>query len=476
MKSSNNDPEKTPLPTIPEAPSWKDNASSFIWIAVFSILALGLCYLLSLPSQNALDNFLESGGLLTFSSLASFLFSKMLSEIGFTKTLRDHGVQIASNIMMLKNQTRSLTKWVAKKRSLYKENSLRDAELDHIQETLQGFMEINDATLKGVAGIIGDALAQYRSTMDQISVVRDEASKKTEEIQNRMQFVDSEEASVLRTQIEQIETESEKKVLALTAQTRLPVPLPPIKKIFSKDCPYCSKPTEFEMLHRPGQTNFFFCKHCRGRFNAHIDHQMDVFLRPQKINQFPKTADKEHIIIEPAKTRSLPRIEIQFKNEKPFSQSRDWLGNNKKFETVKILQETKFRIDPTAVTLLCSIFTEHDKKLRASGLRTPSALCNNILLDTSKTISNMAVRNFIKILMEGDAFKFEEGNPSWKTPYSNDLEEQNLLTNFLEGSIKRIKNIRPITEADSEWLGEILLGNEGKNEDKIINQLIKKVN
>jgi hypothetical protein len=458
-----------------EMSSWTGNVWSYILIILSLIFSVALCYLLSRPEKTPLENFLESAGMLVFSSLASFLVSKMLSEVSYTKTLRDHGVQIASNIMMLKNQTRNLARWVVKKRSFYEENSIHDAELDHIQETLQGFIEINDATLKGVAGIIGDAFAQYKSTMDQIAVVREKTDKETAEIQNKMQFAGAEEASVLQNKIEQIKTESEKTIQALSAQTRLPVPLPPVKKLFVGPCPHCGKANEFEMLHRPGQTNSFICKHCRGMYNAHIGNNDNVFTRPKNVKHPKKISDTGDDAL--AKPECLSGIKIQSVNEKPFLRSRDWIGSDKKFEIVKILRESQFRIDPTEVVLLCALFAKHDKRLRDAGMtRTPYGLLNAILADDSKPVSNSVVRIFIKILMQGDTFKFDEGNSNWRTPFSNNFEEEKLLEKFLEGTIKRIKRIRPIVEADAEWLCEILLTEDHKNKVESIKQLIKNVN
>ena len=125
------------------------------------------------PRENGLEEFL----LASASFVASFLVTKIYAQETYSQTLRDHGVQIASGIMVLKRQIERLTDWVSGKRSLLSRdanqaNTATDACLEHVQESLEGFLGLTDAALGGIAGVIGAALAEYETVMQQISRIR----------------------------------------------------------------------------------------------------------------------------------------------------------------------------------------------------------------------------------------------------------------------------------------------------------------
>jgi hypothetical protein len=73
-----------------------------------------------------------------------------------------------------------LADWIASKRiqaaSYAHSAEVTDGILEHIEQTLTGFRGMTDAALGGIAGVIGDALAQYQSVMEQISQIRLDAS------------------------------------------------------------------------------------------------------------------------------------------------------------------------------------------------------------------------------------------------------------------------------------------------------------
>jgi len=465
MDSKKNSPtNKTPTRKYDWWQFSKDNALSIFFVAVSSIGAIALCYLLTLPQQTPRENFLESAGLVIMSACGSYLVSKMLSELSYNKTLRDDGVQIASNIMVLKKQIENLASWVAQKRALHGGDAVLDTELEHIQQTLQVFRDMNNATLGAVAGVIGDALAQYNTVMDQVSAIRGNASEQTAEIENKMQIASPQEIPALRTQIEQIENESETKVDTLTAQTPLPIPSPPLKKIFSDKCPYCGEINGFEMLDRPGETKSFECKHCNGRFNAHVARGQKVFTRPDRHKKPP---DERSPIIARAEIRTS-------KLKDSLLEKGAWLTGDKESECVKLLQEMNFWIPPKELTAIFSLAVSHDQNLQKYGdFRSPNELQSLICLDNSKTIYNGIVRIFFRILMRGRAFEFEGEKYGWQFPYKNQLEEDVLRKSCLRGYITCIKDARPLVEEDAPWLAKILLENTDPRWIEAAKQIIK---
>jgi len=123
------------------------------------------------------------------SVIASLIVTKIYAEQGHGQSLRDHGVQIAGGIIVLKRQIEALADWVAAKRNQLQAGlqipEVTDAVLEHIEQTLSGFRGMTDAALGGIAGVIGDALAQYESVMEQVSRVRLDALHQTREIEQK---------------------------------------------------------------------------------------------------------------------------------------------------------------------------------------------------------------------------------------------------------------------------------------------------
>src|SRR5216684_586783 len=140
--------------------TWPDIIIRALLMLLVIAASVVMFYLMSRPNHTALETALEAVILTLASILASFLITKMYAEASYTRTLRDHGVQIASGIMVLKRQIESLTEWVAQKRSHLPNGDgidPYDSILEHVEQTLLGFRDMTDSALGGIAGVIGDA-------------------------------------------------------------------------------------------------------------------------------------------------------------------------------------------------------------------------------------------------------------------------------------------------------------------------------
>ena len=137
------------------------------WLRLLLTLVLLLVvvcvgYLMTLPKQTRLEAALEAVILTAASIAASFLGTKVYAEAGYSQSLRDHGVQIASIIMILKRQIEEHAAWVNEKRlanaSQLERHTDTEGVLEHVEKTLQSFRDMTEAALGGIAGVIGDAL------------------------------------------------------------------------------------------------------------------------------------------------------------------------------------------------------------------------------------------------------------------------------------------------------------------------------
>ena len=208
------------------------------------------------------------------SVIASLIITKIYAEQGHGQNLRDHGVQIAGGIIVLKRQMEALTDWIASKRVAMRNSAhipeVTDAILEDIEQRLYGFRGMTDAALGGIAGVIGDALAQYESVMEQISRIRLDALHQTREIEQKIQTTGSSvEIKELQSRIQEIALRTERDIAQLARKSSIPIPeqpklLPdefPVGKTFSGNCPKCSIENSFQMPDRVGETRAAISPH-----------------------------------------------------------------------------------------------------------------------------------------------------------------------------------------------------------------------
>jgi hypothetical protein len=255
-------------------------------LSMFILIAV-MCYLISTSDGTSpREAALETTILTAASIVASFLITKAYAERDYSQSLRSHGVQIASGIMVLKSQIQGLSDWVAQKRlTLANGNPARevnDAVLEHVEQTLRGFCGMTDSALGGIAGVIGDAIAQYEAIIDQISGVRLTALEKTSQIQEKMETAGSNtELVALQAQVQAIALQTEKQIAQLARKSALPIPgtsprstivsenLVP-EKAFTETCPNCSRQNTFRMRDRPGETQSIGCLYCNRIFRVRV--------------------------------------------------------------------------------------------------------------------------------------------------------------------------------------------------------------
>ena len=228
------------------------------------------------PTFSITYNQTADSNLLTIASvIASLIVTKIYAEQGYSQNLRDHGVQIAGGIIVLKRQIEVLSEWVVSKRNQVRAGAhipeVTDAVLQHIEQTLSGFRGMTDAALGGIAGVIGDALAQYESVMEQVSRIRLDALHQTREIEQKLQTaVSPAEIGALQTQIQEIALKTERDIAQLAPKSAIPIPEQtkrlaeevPLLRPFSCPCPACSKDNSVQMPNRAGETRTMNCACC----------------------------------------------------------------------------------------------------------------------------------------------------------------------------------------------------------------------
>ncbi len=253
--------------------NWLSLALSLIMLLVVIMM---LYLIANVEHQTSREAALEAGILTAASIIASILATKIYAELGYSKSLRDHGVQIASGIMVLKRQIESLTDWVAGKRAGLKKSGVSsyegtDATLEHVERTLDGFRSMTDTALGGIAGVIGAALAEYEAVMKQISQVRMRAGEETSQIRREIQTAESNaEVARLQAQIDNIAERTEEQVSRLALKSALPIPEPPPVRRFDGNCPYCHAKNSPELVDWPGTTERILCESCGQPFNVHV--------------------------------------------------------------------------------------------------------------------------------------------------------------------------------------------------------------
>ena len=419
------------------------------WVSLFLLLVMGLAalamfYMMTRPNQSPREAALEAVILTVASIIASYVITSIFAERSYTQSLRDHGVQIASGIMVLKRQLQALTDWVGQKRATLSEggraNQASDAVLEHVEQTLLGFSGMTDTALGGIAGVIGDALAQYQTVMEQVSSIRSEAVQKTTQIEQKIQVADSgEEVAKLQNQIKEIAAQTEKQIARLTWSSALPLPNPAINKIFNGKCPYCRKTNLLEMLDRQGETQVIPCGFCNRPFNAHVTAAHSVITRPRwEARQYEKT-----------------ETELQ-----------------------DLLAIADSWIDPDQLRMLVPIVLAYDDKLNASGKpNTPYELQSMIFQDPEKLnengLSRSAVRRFLKLVYIGRGFTFERGQRAiFKSVYTNKLTANGLLRAFVNSSVHKIASWQPVSLNDVDELTHLLLRSYFEEGTNIVKEAI----
>jgi len=406
-------------------------SKNWLSLAVIGLLVLvivGVGYLMSAgPKQTEREAALEAAILTAASVAVSALVTKIYAEATYGQSLRDHGVQIASGMMVLKHQIEGLVEWVGQKRanvtSPIRQGYDANGILEHVELTLQGFREMTDAALGGIAGVIGDALAQYEAVMEQIGNLRLEAVKQTTQIQQEISTaISSSEIARLQDQIQNIALRTEREISKLARKSALPIPEVGQKRSATVKCPHCNLEAKFEILDIQGQTQIVVCDGCGGKFNAHIISGHRVIARP---------------LIAGGRT--------------PLQQ-----------EAYSSLRRTRAWIPPYKIESLISMAVDHDGRMKSRGEeRTVSSLQAAMLSDVAKLseagISRGSVRRFFKLAFDGGSFKPPEGQRlSSRTAYVNDLKEQDLLAAYIRTCIHRISQFVPLNSDCARELASLL--------------------
>jgi hypothetical protein len=495
---------------------WGKNWLTLVIVTILMIVAIAMCFLLATtqPTPTPRETALETLILTVFTFAASYLVSKIFAEMSYSQTLRDNGVQIASGIIVLKRQIEKLSEWTGKKRISFKKDGQVDASLEHVQCTLDMFRDMNNAALGGIAGVIGDALAQYENVMMQVSAIRGDALERTTEIEKKIQIADSSQVPALQNEIEEIQEKSEKRILELSRQTLLPIPSAPTKRKFSDKCPYCSGLNEFEMFDRPGETRSVLCRNCGGRFNAHVALGQRVFTRARPRPPWGNSQHGSPGVCTPVTVSSnspsapavgtsavsTPAVPLTLgvgvapgtvtstaspadaalgtegsnsePNELPSSigtvtfresllASKVWIYSDRKTEVRRLLSETHSWVEPEYLKGVVAALLAADQRLRTSGKRrTANALQSVVFaIPNGDGIANTVFRRFVKLALMGRAFKSGTIKSSFfSAEYFNDLDENSLLAAYARGCIWRVANLRPLSVSDSPWLAELLFG------------------
>jgi transcription elongation factor Elf1 len=417
---------------------WAENWIGLSLIGMMVLFVGVMFYMMTGPNQTARETALEAVILTSASIIASFLITKIYAEKSYNKSLRDHGVQIASGIMVLKRQMEGLTIWIGEKRAslaeLGRTTEPSEAILEHVEQTLLGFKGMTDTALGGIAGVIGDALAQYEAVMDQVSTVRLQAFQQTSKIQQEMQTaVSNEEIVKLQTKIQEIGLQTEKQIAKLARTSALPIPALPPKRSYTAKCPYCKESSVIEMVDRKGETQVVACEYCGNAFNAHVTAAQTIMTRP-----------------------SIGRYS----------------------ETQELLMRNDLWVAPEQVDLLISLALTYDEKLKEEGkIRSPFNLQALIIEDPAglrdSEISNSTVRRFLGLVFHGRAFTFEPNQRIiYKSVYVNNLTEDSLLKAYIRACVSRLASWKDIGLKDLPELQIILLGDK-EGGDRVLMEAFK---
>ena len=375
------------------------------------------------------------------SVIASLIVTKMYAQQGYGQNLRDHGVQIAGGIIVLKRQIEVLSEWVASKRNHMRAGThipeVTDAVLEHIEQTLSGFRGMTDAALGGIAGVIGDALAQYESVMEQVSRMRLDALHQTREIEQKIETaVSPAEIGVLQAQIQEIALKTERDIAQLARKSAIPIPEQPkrlaeevpLARPFSCPCPGCSKDNSIQMPNRAGETRTMNCAYCGAVYNVHVLPGGRVIARL------------------PGQVRAVPAGKTAFQGS-----------------VLHRLRETQAYVDSGELAIVIKRILAEDAAQRAAHNQPSPRQLQELLfgaLDSGdlKSATRKTVRIVFKLLFTGRAFVFPPGSPaSFSTAFVNSLKENDLYEVFARSCLYRLRGEIELRPDTAEELAQVLL-------------------
>lgn len=427
---------------------WRENWIGLSLVGTMVLFMGVMFFMMTGPTHTPRETALEAIILTASSVIASFVITKIFAEHSYNKSLRDHGVQIASGIMVLKRQMEGLTEWIGQKRASLSEvnQSAESSEaiLEHVEQTLIGFKGMTDTALGGIAGVIGDALAQYQAVMDQVSTVRLEAFQRTTKIQEAMETAASKEEVVkLQTQVEEIGLHAQKEIAKLARSSALPIPDLPTKRAFTAKCPYCKESNVIDIIDKQGETRIVGCTSCGETFRAHVNANQTITTRRSGSDYISSQASQ-----------------------------------NAKLEALGMLTRSDWWVIPEHANFLIPLVLAYDARLKKEpGNRTPFNLQTLIIKDegqllASAFISNSTVRRFIRLAYHGRAFIFRTHERiHFKGVYINTLSEDSILRAVVWATLTRLASWNEIKGVDVPGLHRILLGGRPGGERIIVETL-----
>jgi hypothetical protein len=379
--------------------------------------------------------------ILTIASItASFLMTKVYADSTSTQTLRDHGVQIASGMMVLKRQIENLSIWIDGKRDAEVLPADAIANLEHVQLTLDLFRDMTEAALGGIAGVIGDALNQYATVMEQISRTRVDSLKDISAARRELHTgATPEDVSRIQEQIREIEERTEKSINALAKTSVLPIDASAAKQEIICKCPICESPNKVEMLRHPGETRQVRCQQCKTIFNTHLVGDGNVITR-----------------------MTFRRIDGAVARANPVG----WNTSNMQ----RVLEDSHISFRPEIARALTDIVISVDVQMKNAGVerspfRLQATLSNQADSLQQAGLSITAVRKFLTMIYRGKAFRFERPIfPAFRSPYCNDLTPADVMSAYVRSCVWTLINATDPSEPDADGLTILLFGDIANND------------
>jgi hypothetical protein len=296
---------------------------------------------------------------------------------------------------------------------------------------------MTDAALGGIAGVIGDALAQYESVMEQVSRIRLDALHQTREIEQKIETaVSPAEIGALQSQIQEIALKTERDIAQLARKSAIPIPEPtkrlveevPLAGPFSCSCPACSRDNSVQMPNRAGETRAMNCAYCGALYNVHVLSGGRVIARL------------------PGQVRAIPTGKTAFQRA-----------------VVYRLRATQAYVDPGELPIVLGRLLVEDSALRSAQNQPSPRRLQEVLfgaLDSGglKGVTRKAVRTVFKLLFGGRAFHFPPGSPaSFSTPFVNSLKENDLYQVLAQSCLVRLRGEIELRPDTAEELAQVIL-------------------
>ena len=364
--------------------------------------------------------------------------TKVYADSTSTQTLRDHGVQIASGMMVLKRQIENLSIWIDDKRNSEDLPPDALANLEHVQLTLDLFRDMTVSALGGIAGVIGDALNQYSTVMEQISRTRVDSLRAVSDKRRELQTgATPEDVANIQEQIREIEERTERRINALAKTSVIPIDASAVKQEIICDCPNCAAPNKVEMLRRPGETRQVRCQQCKGIFNTHLVGNGNVITRmPGHVNE------------------AIALAKLVGWNVSTMRQ---------------VLEDSHISFEPHLVRALTDIVVSVDAQMKNARLeRSPfqlqATLSNNPDSLQQAGLSILAVRKFLTVIYRGKAFRFERPiSPAFRSPYCNDLTPVDVMSAYAKSCAWTLIHVKELSDVDVDSLTILLFGDVSNN-------------